>query len=132
MCRLVLIIVHRQEKRSDGMLSLREVAKGSGDCCGGAQVDAAFLALLKETIPVFEAYSAAHPAEVLRTVMAKFELAKRSFDGSGDVVLPHKLLRLWYDHKMAQCGIDGGQVGAAFLAKFPCAGCMVTNAVIAS
>ena len=62
------IIVHRQEERTDGSLSLREVVKGTGDCCGGAAVDAAFIQLIAGTIPVFDEYANRNPQEVSRTV----------------------------------------------------------------
>jgi hypothetical protein len=60
------IVVHRKEGGDDDTkeLRLREVAKGTGDCCGGTVVDAGFLELLKESMPVFEQYADAHPKEV--------------------------------------------------------------------
>ena len=59
------IIVHRQEERSDGSLVLREVVKGTGDCCGAAAVDAAFIRLIADTIPVFDEYANRNPQEVV-------------------------------------------------------------------
>jgi hypothetical protein len=60
------IVVHRKEAGDDNPkeLRLREVAKGTGDCCGGTVVDAAFLELLKESMPVFEQYADKYPKEV--------------------------------------------------------------------
>ena len=136
------IVVHRQEEREDGSLSLREVVKGSGACVGGSTVDAAFLKLMGELVPVFDEYAAKFPKEVqrvsalvhvcadffpsscsahrlvdtqvLRTLVQKFELAKRSFDGNGEIEvdLPPKLARMWYEYKSANYEDFGANVRA--------------------
>ena len=136
------IVVHCEEEREDGSLSLREVVKGSGACVGGTTVDAAFLKLLSEIVPVFDEYAAKHPKEVrllrasacansaysrfiqqvLRSLMQKFELAKRSFDGSNaiDLDLPPKLARLAYEYKCAnyeECGANVRECRALFPAR---------------
>ena len=101
------IVVHRNMK-TDGSLKLREVTKGSGDLCGGTFVDEAFLAHLRLTIPTFEHYAATEPAELLRGLMAKWELVKRSFDGTDDVVLdlPPKLARALDKARAEASGYD--------------------------
>jgi molecular chaperone DnaK (HSP70) len=63
------IVVHRRVAQEggegeSGRFRLREVAKGTGDCCGGTVVDAEFLKLLHETSPVFSEYAQKHPVEV--------------------------------------------------------------------
>jgi hypothetical protein len=133
------IVVHCQDEREDGSLSLREVAKGSGACVGGSTVDAAFLKLMSEIVPVFDEYAAKHPKEVshpltcmlalrsraasqvMRSLMQKFELAKRSFDGSSTIELdlPPKLVRMFYEYKGANYEEYGADVRVHDL---PCSG----------
>ena len=113
-------VVHRREARPDGGgVGLREVARGAGDCCGGTLLDAEFVAHLRAAMPtVFDAYAAAQPREVLRGLLGKWELQKRSFDGSDGVVidLPPKLARAWHAHKAAhyeQYGAEARRVRRA-------------------
>lgn len=80
------LIVHANDA-SDGSVKLRELSKGSGDLCGGTFVDDAFLDAMARRIPGFDAYRQAEPAELLRGLMAKWELLKRSFDGTTDAIL---------------------------------------------
>ena len=61
------IIVHRKVEVADGKLGLREVAKGTGDCCGGTYLDSEFVQLLEDTIPVFDEYANNYPHEVMHS-----------------------------------------------------------------
>ena len=61
------IVVHARSGDSGGAesgLSLREVAKGTGDIGGGTHLDAQFWKHLSDTIPVFSDYATKHPREV--------------------------------------------------------------------
>jgi len=101
------LIVHANDA-SDGSVKLRELSKGSGDLCGGTFVDDAFLDAMARRIPGFDAYRQAEPAELLRGLMAKWELLKRSFDGTTDAILdlPPKLARALDKAKAEASGYD--------------------------
>ncbi len=60
------IVVHARggDGGAESGLSLREVAKGTGDIGGGTHLDAQFWKHLSETISVFDEYATKHPREV--------------------------------------------------------------------
>ena len=97
------IVVHRKQEDVDGSLRLREMSKGSGNVYGGTVVDDQFVAFLSTAVPPFAEYAAENPREVLRCLMAQWELKKRTFTGDGeiDIDLPASLARLFADYKVA-------------------------------
>lgn len=82
---------------------LREVAKGTGACCGASALDARFLRRLAERVPVFEEFRRRHPADAMRLLLHTWEHQKRSYAGDGPCVveLPAPLVQMWGRHRAA-------------------------------